>query len=455
VDKPLPEPSPEAEARRRGRKVSTAAPVIGIVGGGQLAWMLAAAARELGVELQVQTPGADDPATRLAAGVVWADLGDVTATRELARRCDAISFENEWIALDALEPLAREGIRFVPGLDALRPLLCKRSQRQLLNDLQLPCPHWSPLEAVLPSQAPIDKDGGQGAFAPFTEAAEYGAVIAAPPPLLPPWPPIPQLPEGFHFPVMAKATVGGYDGKGTIPLPDQQALEELLQRVDPSDWILEEMVGFEQELALVACRDRDGTVVCYPLVQTHQRSQVCDWVLFPAPVNHAVAAFARNVAVSLLTALDYVGVMGIEFFYGPTGLQVNELAPRTHNSGHYTIEACRCSQFSQQVRIVAGLPMGIPDPVVAGALMVNLLGYETADGAAADYAGQRRSLQSLPSAHLHWYGKSSSIPGRKLGHLTLLLRGGTAEERAQEAERRLAEVRALWPLPPGPEQPLE
>jgi 5-(carboxyamino)imidazole ribonucleotide synthase len=111
-------------------------------------------------------------------------------------------------------------------------------------------------------------------------------------------------------------------------------------------------------------------------VQTHQHQQICDWVVLPAPVSHAVQAFARNVAASLLTGLDYVGVLAIEFFYGPAGLQVNEIAPRTHNSGHVTIEACRCSQFAQQVRIVAGLPMGSTDSRVPGALMVNLLGLE-------------------------------------------------------------------------------
>lgn len=157
-------------------------------------------------------------------------------------------------------------------------------------------------------------------------------------------------------------------------------------------------------------------------METHQHHQVCDWVLFPAPVNHAVEALARNLAASLLTALDYVGVMAIELFYGPAGLLVNELAPRTHNSGHLTIEACRCSQFSQQVRVVAGLPMGLPDPVVPGALMVNLLGPEPALDPAEE-ARRLEALRALPGAHLHWYGKRPSAAGRKLGHLTLLLEG--------------------------------
>jgi 5-(carboxyamino)imidazole ribonucleotide synthase len=243
---------------------------------------------------------------------------------------------------------------------------------------------------------------------------------------------------------MAKASRGGYDGRGTVPVADQAALEQLLACVDPDAWILEELVPFQRELALVACRDRQGQVACYPLVQTHQHSRVCDWVLFPAPVDHRVEVFARNVAASLLTALDYVGVLSIEFFYGPSGLQVNELAPRTHNSGHLTIEACCTSQFAQQVRIVAGLPMGSIEAVVPGALMVNLLAPEAGDD---DQLERRRALEALPGAHLHWYGKRGGAVGRKLGHLTLLLQGRTAEERELERQRLLAEVRAIWPLP--------
>jgi 5-(carboxyamino)imidazole ribonucleotide synthase len=400
---------------------------IGIVGGGQLAWMLAEAAERLDVALHVQTPGVDDPAVRRAASVVLAPVDDVEATRELARRCGAISFENEWIPLEALRALEGPELCFRPGLDALKPLVSKAAQRRLLNDLHLPCPAWCPLSQVLavpPLLAPAALQSRPGPTSPS--------------------PPAPRLPQGFGFPVMAKATHGGYDGRGTVPLQSQSQLEALLEKVDPADWILEAIVGFERELALVACRDPQGQVACFPLVETHQHRRVCDWVLFPAPVDHAVEIFARNVAASLLTALNYVGVLSIEFFYGPAGLQVNEIAPRTHNSGHYTIEACRTSQFAQQVRIVAGLPMGSTEAVVPGALMVNLLGDQADDTVAAE---RLSALQALPDAHLHWYGKKGDRLGRKLGHLTLLLEGRTPRERAMEKRRRLAQVRQIWPLP--------
>jgi 5-(carboxyamino)imidazole ribonucleotide synthase len=144
-------------------------------------------------------------------------------------------------------------------------------------------------------------------------------------------------------------------------------------------------------------------------------------------------------------------VLSIEFFYGPDGLQVNEIAPRTHNSGHVTIEACHTSQFAQQARIVAGLPLGNAELKVPGALMVNLLGF---DHGIPDVAERLSQLSAIPEASVHWYGKRESSPGRKLGHVTLLLDAPSAAERQALANERLAAVRSIWPLPPeSPKQP--
>jgi 5-(carboxyamino)imidazole ribonucleotide synthase len=421
---------------------------VGIVGGGQLARMLAAAAAELNLPLVVQTPSVEDPAVALASDHLLAPLNDVDATRELGRRCRAISFENEWIDLERLAPLEAEGICFLPDLQALRPLFSKRSQRQLLDELHLSTVRWAPLEAVLPPpQPPLNSGHGpaQGDVPePLALSAPLGMSPASAAVALEP--PKPRLPEGFQFPVIAKACEGGYDGRGIRPLNEQQDLERLLDAVDPRGWLLEEKVLFERELALTACRDAHGNVACFPLVETHQHQQVCDWVLFPAPVGHSVQVYARNVAVSVMTALSYVGVLSIEFFWGPGGLQVNELAPRTHNSGHYTIEACRSSQFAQQVRIVAGLPMGSPEPRLAGALMVNLLAFSLDEPA---HERARQALAALKGAHLHWYGKKGLQPGRKLGHLTVPLQAKDPGGREAERVRQLERIREIWPLPPG------
>ena len=380
--------------------------MIGVVGGGQLARMLVQAAAQRDVPIAVQTSDAADPAAGLASRLVAADPRDVAGTRELVVGCDGITFENEWVNIDALLPLEQQGVRFQPSLAALSPLVDKLSQRQLLDDLAIPSPPWCPLSLISPAQ--------------------------------------PALPQGWTFPVMAKASRGGYDGKGTVVLRDIDGLAQLLRAVPADDWLLESWVDYELELALVVSRDQRGRIRHFPLVQTHQHQQVCDWVLAPAPVDPSVAALAYNVAASLLTKLGYVGVLALEFFYGPAGLQVNEIAPRTHNSGHFSIEACTSSQFDQQLCIAAGLPVPDPELKSRGALMVNLLGLDPERHPPLDQ--RLEALEAVSGLHLHWYGKSPETPGRKLGHVTLLLEGDTLLKRRDEAESALAAIRRIWPL---------
>ena len=380
--------------------------MIGVVGGGQLARMLVQAAAQRDVPIAVQTSDPADPAAGLASRLVAADPRDVAGTRELVVGCDGITFENEWVNIDALLPLEQQGVRFQPSLAALSPLVDKLSQRQLLDDLAIPSPPWCPLSLISPAQ--------------------------------------PALPQGWTFPVMAKASRGGYDGKGTVVLRDIDGLAQLLRAVPADDWLLESWVDYELELALVVSRDQRGRIRHFPLVQTHQHQQVCDWVLAPAPVDPSVAALAYNVAASLMTKLGYVGVLALEFFYGPAGLQVNEIAPRTHNSGHYSIEACTSSQFDQQLCIAAGLPVPDPELKSRGALMVNLLGLAPERHPPLDQ--RLEALEAMPGLHLHWYGKSPETPGRKLGHVTLLLEGDTLLKRRDEAESALAAIRRIWPL---------
>ena len=380
--------------------------MIGVVGGGQLARMLVQAAAARQIPVAVQTGSDQDPAVEGASRLVTADPRDVAGTRQLVEGCSGITFENEWVNIDALIPLEQQGVRFQPALAALSPLVDKLSQRQLLADLSIPSPSWCPLSLVSPAQ--------------------------------------PALPQGWSFPVMAKAARGGYDGKGTLVLKDIDALAQLMRSVRAEDWMLEAWVDYERELALVVSRDASGSVRAFPLVETHQSQQVCDWVLAPAAVPQAVEALAYNAASSLLTKLNYVGVLALEFFFGPAGLQVNEIAPRTHNSGHFSIEACTSSQFDQQLCIAAGLPVPDLELKSRGALMVNLLGLDPERHPPLDQ--RLESLEAVPGLHLHWYGKSPETPGRKLGHVTLLLEGETLLKRCDEAESALAAIRRIWPL---------
>ncbi len=387
--------------------MTSSAAVIGVVGGGQLARMLVQAASKREIPVVVQTPSVDDPASDGATRVVPADPRDVAGTRRLVEGCRGITFENEWVNIDALIPLEQQGIRFRPALAALAPLVDKISQRQLLEDLNLPCPPWTPLSRISPSQ--------------------------------------PALPKGWTFPVMAKASRGGYDGKGTLVLSSVDELAQLIRCEDPSEWLLEAWVHYDRELALVVSRDIKGRVRSFPLVETHQSRQVCDWVLAPALVEQSVDALAYNMAASLLTKLNYVGVMALEFFHGPDGLQVNEIAPRTHNSGHFSIDACSSSQFDQQLCIVAGLPVPTPQLTCDGALMVNLLGLPPG-GQVAPLDERLNRLRERPDSHLHWYGKTPETPGRKMGHITVLLRGADAASRREEALRARDDIRRVWPV---------
>jgi 5-(carboxyamino)imidazole ribonucleotide synthase len=371
---------------------------IGIIGGGQLAWMMAAAAHRLQLDLIVQTPAASDPAAAIAAAVILAPVGDAAATAQLADQSDVITFENEFVDLDALAQLADRGVIFRPGLTVLRSLLDKYDQRQFFQQHGLPTPTFQ-------SPAP-----------------------AAPP----------------SFPAVLKTRRMGYDGQGTFIPKTLAEYQAIVERIGAENLLWEEFIPFDRELAIVAARDRQGHIVTYPIVETQQVEQVCHWVVAPALVSATVAQQIQTIARTILEKLDVVGIFGIELFItADNQVLVNEVAPRTHNSGHYTLDACITSQFEQQLRAVADLPLGDPGMNCAGAIMVNLLGFESATD---DYAAQRAQLAALPQAHVHWYGKTASRPGRKLGHVTVQLDGDDWRSLAQAT---IGQIESIW-YPPNP-----
>ncbi|MFM7478845.1 MAG: 5-(carboxyamino)imidazole ribonucleotide synthase [Microcystis aeruginosa] len=347
---------------------------VGVIGGGQLAWMMAQEAKKLGISLIVQTPHPDDPAVALADGVVFAEIADVEGTKKLAQHCDLITFENEFVNLDALEELAATGVKFYPSLANLRPLLDKYEQRCYLRSLGLPVPDFWAIDNLS------------------------------------------QL-ENYPFPLVLKARRHGYDGQGTFIIRTPEELNAKKPQLERLDLMLEAYIPYERELAIVAARGLTGEIVTYPVVETYQEEQVCHWVIAPAALNQSLHAQTEPIAHHLLSSLSAVGVFGVELFVTPQGeVLINEIAPRTHNSGHYSLSACLTSQFALQLQAVANLPLGATDLKSAGAVMVNLLGFEDSDG---DYAEKRAVLAAIPDAHVFWYGKKSRR-GRKLGHVTLL-----------------------------------
>jgi 5-(carboxyamino)imidazole ribonucleotide synthase len=357
---------------------------VGVIGGGQLAWMMGGAAHKLGLELVVQTPSRQDPAVAIAADTVLAKIDDATATGVLASKCDIITFENEFVDLDALSILANQGVCFRPSLEALTPLLDKYHQRCYLRNLGLPVPQFFAFDCQL--------DNGENKLKSHIES--------------------------LGFPLVLKSRRHGYDGQGTFIIKDLEALHAKVNYTT-KNLLLEEFVPFQRELAIIAARSVDGEVVTYPVVETQQEQQVCRRVIAPAEITPEQAAEIEAIAHTILNSLQVVGVFGIELFLTIDGkVLVNEIAPRTHNSGHFSLDACETSQFEQHLRAVCGLTLGNPVLRCATAVMVNLLGYENSQ---SDHQQKRSLLQQIPQAHLYWYGKTESRLGRKLGHVTVLV----------------------------------
>ncbi len=364
---------------------------VGIIGGGQLAGMMASAAASLDLKITIQTPNSTDTAVALADRTIFAEIDDVAATAQLAEECDWITFENEFVDLVALSKIP--GAVFRPPLNSLTSLLDKYDQRCFLQKLGLPVPKFC-----------------------------LGHDPAA---------------ADWQFPLVFKARRHGYDGQGTFIVRDVATLKTLQQQF-PESGLIEEFVPFTCELAVMAARSITGKIAVYPVVETVQINQVCQRVYTATELSQAVQTQIAEIACTILKNLEMVGIMGIELFYTADGqVLVNELAPRTHNSGHLSIEACATSQFAQHLRAVSGKSLGDPSLTCGAAVMVNLLGYEEST---SDYLVQRQQIAAIPGAYLHWYHKPVVRPGRKLGHVTVILETANRARLIELAEQ----IEAVW-----------
>ncbi len=359
---------------------------IGVIGGGQLAWMMAIAAKDLGIELVVQASSPDDTAVSIADRVIYGEVADASATAKLAENCQVITFENEFVDLVALQELVNQagdcGLLFLPKLETLAISVDKLNQRQHFRDHQIPTPEFYSVDTELELLASADRLG---------------------------------------YPLVLKARRHGYDGKGTWVIANEIELRSAWESMHKLPAIAEAFIPFERELAVIVARSESGEIVIYPVVETLQTNQVCHRTIAPASVDPQVSEKVETIANQIVTTLEAIGVFGIEFFLTTKGeVSVNEIAPRTHNSGHYTIEGCQTSQFEQLLRVVSGMKLGNVSMVAPVAVMVNLLGFENATGVDADYLDKRKAIASFPNTHIHWYNKTRSSVGRKLGHVTIL-----------------------------------
>jgi 5-(carboxyamino)imidazole ribonucleotide synthase len=344
---------------------------IGMMGGGQLGRMTALAAASFGYRVHVFTPETDSPCAQVSARTTVAAYDDEAALDAFAKAVDVVTLEFENLPAEALDRLARHRpVR--PSAPVLRVAQDRLLEKEFCRKLGI----------------------GTAPFRPVDRIFELEEAIAA-----------------LGRPSVLKTRRFGYDGKGQVKIDATTDPGEALASLKGASAILEGFVNFEREISVIAARGVDGTVIAYPAVENRHENHILATTIAPAPVSAGIAAEAQQIAVALAGALDVVGLLAVEMFVTRDGhVLVNEMAPRPHNSGHWTIEGCPTSQFAQLVRAVAGLPLG-PVAPFRPAEMRNLIGSE---------ADEWPRLAADPAAHLHLYGKAEARPGRKMGHVTRL-----------------------------------
>jgi 5-(carboxyamino)imidazole ribonucleotide synthase len=375
----------------------TGLPVVGMVGGGQLARMTHQAAIALGQSLRVLAASPEDGAALVAAETMIGHHTDLDALMRFAKGCDVVTFDHEHVPGEHIRALTAAGVTVYPGADALRHAQDKRLMRSRLTALGLPVPAWRPVATV----------------------ADLAEFLAA------------------YGPAVAKATMGGYDGRGVWFVDEATDVAPLLEQ--GVDLIVEERIPLRRELSAVVARSPWGQAAAYPVVQTVQEAGICIEVLAPAPgLDEEAAMAAQQLAIRIATELDVVGLLAVELFERVDGsILVNELAMRPHNSGHWTIEGARTSQFEQHLRAVLDYPLGDTHLTAPAVAMANVLGGRSAG------MGIDERLHHLfaddPGVRVHLYGKQFR-PGRKLGHVTVLGDDlADVRTRAQHAARWLAD----------------
>jgi 5-(carboxyamino)imidazole ribonucleotide synthase len=363
-------------------------PVVGMIGGGQLARMTHQAGIALGLTLRVLAESANDAAALVTPEVEFGSPDDPAALTRFAKACDVVTFDHEHVPTQHVRALEASGVAVRPGSSALVFAQDKLEQRRRLSDLGVPVPVFAPVTTV-------------------DDVKRFG--------------------DEHGWPVVLKTVRGGYDGRGTWMLdapPDALPAAEVY---------VEQRVPLMHELAVQIARRPSGDMRAWPVVETIQEDGICVEVVAPAPrISPALAMEAEHLGTRLADELDVTGVLAVELFEAPGGLLVNELAMRPHNSGHWSIDGAITSQFEQHLRAVLDWPLGDPTPIAPVTVMTNLLGGDRTDLAATLPA----ALAAVPEARVHLYGKAPR-PGRKLGHVTVL---GTDVVQTRERARLAVSV---------------
>jgi 5-(carboxyamino)imidazole ribonucleotide synthase len=350
---------------------------IGVLGGGQLGRMLAQAAKRLGYRTHVYEPAAKCPAGAVADKEVNRPYGDLAALTAFAKECDVVTYEFENVPaapLRAIEAVTR----LRPHWRVLETAQNRSREKRWLRDHQLP-------------------------HARFAEVAAGGDLAAAI--------------RGVGLPCVVKTADFGYDGKGQLKVTNEADLAPALAKFRGQPVVIEQFIHFTCEVSAVVARSPEGEVRVFPVTENIHKNHILDFSIVPARVTPAVSAQTEELARRVAAEIDLIGVMGVEFFVTKAGeVLVNELAPRTHNSGHWTIDACATSQFEQQVRAICGLPLG-ETTLLSPVVMVNILGDAWKNG-----EPKWAALTAHANVRLHLYGKAEARLGRKMGHFTVTAR---------------------------------
>ncbi|UOQ84400.1 5-(carboxyamino)imidazole ribonucleotide synthase [Gracilibacillus salinarum] len=345
---------------------------IGIIGGGQLGRMMTTAAKHMGYRVIVLDPTPDCPTAQVADDQIVAAYDDLEAVKQLAEKSDVVTYEFENVDLTAAQILEESGI-LPQGANSLK----------VTQDRELE------------KKAMVDSDQPVADFAIVTTKQELQAAA-----------------ERIGYPSVAKTCRGGYDGKGQVKLASEADIDSAAEMLEQADrLIVEKWVPFDKEISIVFTRAQNGDIAYFPVAENVHRDHILHATIAPGNVSEAIAAKARQAAKAIAETIGVVGTFAIEMFVCGDDILINELAPRPHNSGHYTIEACDVSQFEQHIRAICGVPL-ITVHAHDGAVMVNLLGKDVEPFFA--------QLDNNPDAHIHMYGKSENKPLRKMGHVTFI-----------------------------------
>ncbi len=366
---------------------------IGIIGGGQLGQMMILEAKKMGFYITVLDPTLNCPAHTIVDEHIVADFEDEKAIRLLAEKSDVVTYEFEHINAQVLKQLEAEGKKVYPTATSLEIIQNKFSQKSLLKKDGIPVPDFMAVSS--PEEI-------------LAAGKEYG------------------------FPLMLKACTGGYDGKGNYVVKNENDCENGYKELGGGTLPLmaEKFYPFIMEISVLACRAINGDIKVYPVAENIHKDSILDKTRVPASISAKTTENAMNLAKRVMEVFEGVGMFCVEMFVDKDGnVAINEVAPRPHNSGHYTIEACVTSQFEQHIRAVSGLPLGDPS-LVRPVVMRNILGEEGSSGKAV-VEGADQAL-AIPGVTLHVYGKETSKPKRKMGHLTAT--AATLEEAEKNAD---------------------